>query len=214
MFRCRTARSSAISGCLCSRLNRMSLAILLRRENPPPDSYIEWAPHSGALLSREVRGDPPPFYSECGVESSILEPNTVPGRGVMARAGQRRPCGPQILGGQRFFIAHTTPSHTHGSPLASPCPGHDRHAHHPIQTFASHFPFQPPPSVRAAWRLGSTRLRSRLPEPLTGLGLPVTIPRAFSRCCRSQLHIAADTALLLRVTSLARVKKISWPFAA
>ena len=33
--------SSAISERRCSSPNRMLLAILLRRENPPPDSYIE-----------------------------------------------------------------------------------------------------------------------------------------------------------------------------
>src|SRR5271168_3506181 len=77
----------------------------------------------------------------------------------------------------------------------------------PASTDTPRFSCPASPGGRTAQRPGSTRLHSRLPEPLSGLGLPVTIPRAFSRCCRSHsLHIAADAALLLRVTSLARCK--------
>jgi hypothetical protein len=75
-----------------------SLAILLRRENPPPDSYIEWAPHSGAMLSRKVRGDTALLTRMRGLKDPSWS-RTRPRMGRYGQSGEKRPCGPRILGG-------------------------------------------------------------------------------------------------------------------
>ena len=166
------------------------------------------------MLSGEVRGDPPPFYPECGLESSMLEPDTVPGWGVMARSGAKAAL--RAADTRRVVIlhcSHDTLTHPRISArLTLPRTQQTRVSSH------SNVPLSlPVPTAAICARRAAAGLYSpakQAPRAPDGSRPEVTIPRAFSRCCRSQLHIAADAALLLRVTSLARVKKIFRPFAA